>query len=261
MIERYSGEGHVEKYALLVNSVVSRNFDVVFAMTAWMVTPLKKATSTLPIVAVSSDPINDGLVTSLAHPGGNLTGVSVDPGLEIWGRRFQLFREVVPTISKIGILAHRYNPERDVLLQTAQKAGITTAGPSLIDGADDSDYRRFFAEISEAGAEGLFVDGSPENITKRQLIVELAAKYRLPAIYAFRSFVEAGGLMAYGTELGQLFRQAARSIDKILKGAKPGDIPYYQPTEFELVINLKTAKVLGLTVPPSMLSLADDLIE
>lgn len=261
VIERFSGEGHVEKYASLVETVVSRNFDVVFAFTAWMIRPLRKATSTIPIVAVSSDPINDGLITSLAHPGGNLTGVSVDAGLEIWGRRFQLFREVVPTISKIGILAHGHNPERDVLLQTAQKAGVATAGPSLIDGAGDSDYRRFFLATSEDGADALFVDGSPENISKRQLIVELAAKYRLPAIYAFRSFVEAGGLMAYGTELGQVFRQAARSIDKILKGAKPGDIPYYQPTEFELIINLGTAKTLGLTVPPSMLTLADELIE
>lgn len=147
------------------------------------------------------------------------------------------------------------------MLQTAQKAGVNTAGPSLIDGASESDCRRFFVETSEDGAEGLFVDGSPENITKRQLIVELAAKYRLPAIYAFRSFVAAGGLMAYGTELREVFRQAARTIDKILRGAKPGDIPYYQPSEFELVLNLGTAKALGLTVPPSMLSLANELIE
>ncbi len=130
------------------------------------------------------------------------------------------------------------NRDHYILLRTAQEAGINTVGPSLIDGAGDSDYLRFFAETSEDGAEGLFVDGSPENITKRQLIVELAAKYQLPAIYAFRSFVEAGGLMAYGTELREVFRQAARTIDKILRGAKPGDIPYYQPTVFELIINL-----------------------
>jgi putative tryptophan/tyrosine transport system substrate-binding protein len=261
VIECYSGEGRVENYTSLAQDVVSRNPDLVFAMTAWMATPLKNATSKTPIVAVSSDPINDGLVTSLAHPGGNLTGVSVDPGLEIWGKRFQLFREVAPTISKVGILAQRQNPERDVMLRTAAKAGIPVAGPSLVDSGSDADYRRFFVATSQDGADALFVDGSPENITKRQLIVELAAKFSLPAIYPFRSFVEVGGLMAYGTELGEVFRQAARSIDKILKGTNPGDIPLYLPTKFELVINLATAKMFGLTVPPSVLTLADELIE
>jgi putative tryptophan/tyrosine transport system substrate-binding protein len=261
VIERYSAEGHPENYVSLAHNVVSRNPDLVIAMTAWMATPLKEATSTIPIVAVSSDPINDGLVTSLAHPGSNLTGASVDPGLEIWGKRFQLFREVVPTISKVGILAQRQNQERDAMLQTAEKAGIAMVGPLLVDSGSDADYRRFFAATSQDGADAIFVDGSPENITKRQLIVELAAKFRLPAIYPFRSYVEAGGLMAYGTELGEVFRQAARSIDKILRGANPGDIPFYLPTKFELVINLKTAKTFGLTVSPSVLTLADELIE
>jgi putative ABC transport system substrate-binding protein len=247
--------------ASLAHNVVSRNPDLVIAMTAWMATPLKKATSTIPIVAVSSDPVNDGLVTSLAHPGSNLTGASVDPGLEIWGKRFQLFREVVPTISKVGILAQRQNSERDAMLQTAEKAGIAMVGPLLVDSGSDADYRRFFVATSQDGADAIFVDGSPENVTKRQLIVELAAKFRLPAIYPFRSYVEAGGLMAYGTELGEVFRQAARSIDKILKGTNPGDIPFYLPTKFELVINLKTAKTFGLTVSPSVLTLADELIE
>jgi putative ABC transport system substrate-binding protein len=145
--------------------------------------------------------------------------------------------------------------------KTAQKAGVNTAGPSLIDGASESDCRRFFVETSEDGAEGLFVDGSPENITKRQLIVELAAIIPV-ACHLCVSFLCGGrGFMAYGTELREVFRQAARTIDKILRGAKPGDIPYYQPSEFELVLNLGTAKALGLTVPPSMLSLANELIE
>ena len=261
LIERYSGEGRVENYASLIHNVVSRNFDLIFAMTAGMAMPLKNATSKTPIVAISSDPINDGLVTSLAHPGGNLTGVSVDPGLEIWGKRLQLFREVVPAISKLGVLAQRQNSERDVLLQTAEKAGVRVVGPALVDSGSDADYHRFFIATSRDGADALFVDGSPENITKRQLIVELAAKFRLPAIYAFRSFVEAGGLMAYGTELGEVFRQAARSIDNILRGTNPGDVPYYQPTKFELVINLGAARALGLTIPSSVLSLADDLID
>jgi putative tryptophan/tyrosine transport system substrate-binding protein len=126
---------------------------------------------------------------------------------------------------------------------------------------DADDYRSFFAAASYEGADALFVEGSPEHITKRALIVELAEKFRLPAIYPYRSFVEAGGLMAYGTDVVDVFRQLARSIDKILRGTKPGDIPYYQPIKFELVINLKAAKSIGLTVPPPVLSLADDLIE
>ena len=119
------------------------------------------------------------------------------------------------------------------MLQTAEKAGVRIARPAVVDSGSDADYHRFFIATSRDGADALFVDGSPENITKRQLIVELAAKFRLPAIYAFRSFVEAGGLMAYGTELAEVFRQAARSIDNILRGTNPGDVPYYQPTKFK----------------------------
>jgi putative ABC transport system substrate-binding protein len=145
--------------------------------------------------------------------------------------------------------------------QTAEKAGVRVVGSALVDSGSDADYRHFFVAMSKDGADALFVDGSPENITKRQLIVNLAAEFRLPAIYAFRSFVEAGGLMAYGTDLVDTFRQGARSIDKILKGTKPGDIPYSLPTKFELVINLGAARALGLKIPSSVLSLADDLVD
>jgi len=261
VIERYSGEGRPENYPELAHNVASRNPDLVFALTDWMARLLKEATSTIPIVALTSDPVAAGLVPSLARPGGNLTGVSVDPGMEIWGKRFQLFREVVPTISKVGILALRQGRERAAMLQTAEKAGIPVVGPSAVDSGSEAEYRRFLVATSQDGADALFVDGSAEHITKRQLIVELAAKFRLPAIYPYRSFVEAGGLMAYGTDLVEVFRQCARSIDKILKGTNPRDVPFYQPTKFELVINLEAAKALGLSVPPSALALADELIE
>ncbi len=260
VIERYSGGGHIEGYAELARSVVARNPDLVFAVTPSMARPVKEATSAIPIVAVTSDPVEAGLVPSLARPGGNLTGVSVDPGLEIWGKRFQLFREAVPTISKMGILALRQTKERAALLSTVEQAGVPVVGASLEDGTED-DYRRFFAAISRERADALFVGSIPENVTKRQLIVELAKKLQLPAMYPFRSFVEAGGLMAYATDLPEILRQAARMIDKILKGSNPADIPFYQPTKFELVINLNTAKALGLTISPSILSLADELIE
>jgi len=210
---------------------------------------------------MTSDPVQLGLVTSMARPGGNITGVSVDAGLELWQKRLQLFREVVPTISKLGILGVQKNPEAAVMQETAQRADIGGVGPSYVDKGSDDEYRKVFATMSQSGAQALFVDGSPEHITKRQLIGELAAKYRLPAIYPFRSFVEAGGLMSYGIDLVEIFRRAARDIDQILKGANPSDIPFYQPTKFELVVNLKAAKEIGLAVSEPLLARADEVIE
>jgi len=261
IVERFSGEGRVDSYPEIARKAAALSPDVAFAITASMAKPLKAVAPTIPIVAMTSDPVDAGLVSSLAKPGGNLTGVSVDPRLEIWGKRFQLFGEIVPSMQKVALLALRGNPERAAMLQAAEKARISVVEPSFVEGGSDADYRAFFTASSKNGADALFVDGSPEHITKRRLISELAAEFRLPAIYPFRSFVEAGGLMAYGVDLTELFRQAARSIGKILTGAKPGDIPYYQPTKFELLINLKAAKELRLTVPPSMLSLADELVE
>jgi putative tryptophan/tyrosine transport system substrate-binding protein len=260
VIERYSGEGRAESYPALARSVADRNPDLVFVSGVAMARLLEQATSTIPIVAVTNDPVADGLVPSLARPGGNLTGVSVDPGLEIWGKRFELFQEVIPTLSRLGILALRENPERPAILRTVQKAGLAVVGPAL-EGSSEADYRRFFAATSQQDADALIVESNAEHVAKRQLIVELAAKFRLPAIYPYRAFVDAGGLMAYGTNLAEVLRQGARSVDKILRGANPGEVPYYLPTKFELVINLETAKALGLTVPPSLLALADELIE
>jgi ABC-type uncharacterized transport system substrate-binding protein len=261
VIERYSGEGRVEIYPKLARDAATRNPDLVFAITVWMVTPLKEATSTIPIVALTSDPVDLGLVPSMARPGGNITGVSVDAGLDIWGKRLELFREVVPKISKLAILTLRQNPEGAAIQETAEKAGIPVVGPSFVDNGSEEEYRRVFSMMSQKGADALFVDGSPEYITNRKLIGELAQKYRLPTIYPFRSFVEAGGLMSYGVDFVEIFRQVAREIDQVLKGAKPGDIPYYQPTKFELVINLKAAKAIGLAVPEPLLARADEVID
>ncbi|MBR1245853.1 ABC transporter substrate-binding protein [Bradyrhizobium sp. AUGA SZCCT0169] len=260
-IERYSGEGRVESYPKLARDVSTRSLDLIFAITVWMVAPLKDSTRTTPIVAMTSDPVDLGLVSSMARPGGNITGVSVDAGLEIWGKRLQLFREVAPAISKLGILALRRNPEGAAMQATAEKAGISVVGSSFLDNGSEPEYRRVFALMSQEGADALFVDGSPEHITKRQLIGELAEKYQLPAIYPFRSFVEAGGLMAYGIDFLEIFRQVARTIDQILKGAQPGDIPFQQPTKFELVINRKAATNIGLLLPEPLLARADEVIE
>jgi putative ABC transport system substrate-binding protein len=217
--------------------------------------------STIPIVTITSDPVQAGLVTSIARPGGNITGVSVDAGLELWDKRLQLFREVIPTISKLAILNAQKNTEAGVMQEAVEKAGLGVAGPFYVYKGSDDEYREVFATMSRSGADALFVDESPEHITKRQLIAELAAKYRLPAIFPYRSFVEAGGLMSYGIDFVEIFRQAARDIGQILNGASPADIPFYQPTKFELVVNLKAAKEFGLTVSEPLLARADEVIE
>jgi ABC-type uncharacterized transport system substrate-binding protein len=261
LVERFSGEGRSDHYPEVAREAAARNPNVVLAITNYMVGPLKEVTSTIPIVALTGDPVQFGLVTSMARPGGNITGVSADAGLEIWGKRLQLFREVVPTISKLGILGIQKNPEAAVMQETTGKAGIGVVGPFYVNRGSDDEYREVFATMSQSGANALFVDGAPEHITKRQLIGELAAKYRLPAIYPFRVFVEAGGLMSYGVDLVEIFRQAARDVDQILKGASPADIPFYQPTKFEFVVNLKAAKEIGLTMSEPLLARADEVIE
>jgi putative ABC transport system substrate-binding protein len=254
VIERFSGGGRIDHYPELAREAAARNPDVIFVITNGMAVVLKEVTSTIPIVALTADPIQSGpvqsgLVTNLARPGGNITGVSVDAGLELWEKRLQLLREVVPTISKLAIVGVEKNPEAAAMQETTEKAGIGIVGPFYMKKGTDDEYREVFATISQSGANALFVGGNAELVTMRQLIAELAAKHRLPAIFPYRVFVEAGGLMSYGTDLMEIMRQAARDVDQILSGANPGDIPYYQPTKFELVFNLKAAKEIGLTVP------------
>ena len=262
LVERFSGEGLSDHYPELAREAAARNPNVIFAISPGIVGPLKEATSTIPIVAMTIDPVQIGLVASMARPGGNITGVSVDAGLELWEKRLQLFREVVPTISKLAIVGSpKDNIEVPAMQEATEKAGIGVVGPFYLNKGTNDEYREVFATISQSGANALFVDGAAEHITKRQLVGELAAKYRLPAIYPYPVFVEAGGLMSYGTDLVEVFRQGAREIDQILKGANPADIPFYQPTKFELVINLKAAKEIGLTVSEPLLARADEVIE
>jgi putative ABC transport system substrate-binding protein len=262
VIERYSGEGRADIYPKLARDVATSNPNLILAFTNRMVVPLKEATSTISIVAMTTDPVKFGFVSSMSRPGGNITGVSIDAGLEIWGKRLELFREVVPKISKLAILGLRQSTDAASMQAAAEKAGIAVVGPAFLEDTSEAEYRRVFAFISQEGADALFVDSSPELITKAQLIGDLAKKHRLPAIYPFRSYVEDGdGLMAYGVDFVELFHQAARTMDKVLRGEKPGDIPYYQPTKFELVINQKAAKHIGLAISGSLLARADDVIE
>jgi putative ABC transport system substrate-binding protein len=181
-----------------------------------------------------------------------------------WAKRFQLLKEAVPQITRLGLLITRNTLERyygAVILEAALRASVSIVGPPLQPPTDELEYHRVFSAIAQEGADGLLVSDDTENVTYRRLIVELAAKGRLPAIYFYRPFVEAGGLMAYGIDVADLGHRVADLADQILKGAKPGEIPIFQPTKFELSINLKTAKTLGIELPPLLVARADNLIE
>jgi putative ABC transport system substrate-binding protein len=210
-----------------------------------------------------ANPIVYGLVSSLARPGGNITGVCDVEGEGIMGKRLGLLRELIPGAARVGWLASRDAAERArgvELRKAAQQAGISLVGPPL-ETFSEAGYRRVFELMTQERADGLIVSAQTEHGTYSRLIIELAEKSRLPAIFDGRSFAEQGGLIAYGNDGVDQYRRAANYIDRILKGAKPSELPIELATKFELVINLKTAKTLGLTVPQILLVGADEVIE
>jgi putative tryptophan/tyrosine transport system substrate-binding protein len=263
LIEGYSGQGRASHYAELARDVVSRNPDVIITISTDLTLDFKAATTTIPIVGVFGGPVESGIVPSLAQPGGNITGASVDIGQEQWGKRIQLLQQVVPQATKFGFLESRAVREQweAFARDLARRTGITRVGPPFDHPIDEAEYRRVFAALAQDGGEGIVVDDETENLVNHKLIVELAEKNRLPAIYPFKMFVGTGGLMSYGIDVSALGHSIADIVGQILRGAKPSEIPIFQPTKFELAINLKTAKAFGLTVPPSLLATADDLIE
>jgi putative ABC transport system substrate-binding protein len=222
----------------------------------------KNATSTIPIVmAAISDPIAAGLVPSLARPAGNITG-SASMTTEIDGKRLELLKELVPRASRIAVLWNSTNPTvaRIKDMQAAAQTLRLTLDP-LVDVGDSQQLDKGFGAIVGARAEALIMVSDRALLAHRARIVDFAVKRRLPALYPYREFVEAGGLVSYGPSYPAMFRRTAAYVDKILKGAKPADLPVEQPTKFELVINLKTAKALELTIPPLLLLRADQVIE
>ena len=263
LVERYSGEGRASYYADLARDVVSRNPDVIIVFSNNLVLDFKAATTTIPIVGAFASPVEDGIVASLARPGGNITGASVNVGLEQWGKRVQLLQQVVPQATRLGVLESRAVRERWGAFEHDfdQRMGITRVGPAFDQPIDEDGYRRVFAALAQDRAEAVLVIDEEENIGNLKLIVELAEKTRLPAIYPFKEFVQAGGLMSYGIDNVDLFRRVADMVGEILKGAKASEMPIFQPSKFELVINLKTARALGLTVPATLLVAADEVIE
>jgi len=264
LVERRSGEGRAAEYPELARQVVQLQPDVIYVISTQMALALRAATTTIPIVAFTGDPIAAGLVASLARPSGNLTGFSDDAGLGILGKRLELLRETVRSAGRIGVLVPSLAWEGvwgQALRPAAPPLGATLLGAPVGGAIGEAEYRRAFASLRREGAEAVFVGDQLENFTHRRLIVALAAQARLPAVYAWRDAVEAGGLMAYGIRFADVYRGVAGYLDRILTGTAPGDLPYQQPTSFELVINTSTAKALGLTIPQSVLARADELIQ
>jgi putative ABC transport system substrate-binding protein len=238
--------------------------DVIFAPAQSIVALFKAAAVRVPIVTIVVDPVGSGLASSLARPGGNITGFSLDAGLETITKRIALLKEVSPGMSRVAVLILRPYWEgrwNAVWREAASAVGVTAIGAPFESRADEAEIRRAFAGISGAHADGLFVTPAPENFTHRKLIAELALSARLPSLSLYRENVEAGGLMSYGPDIVDIFRRATGYIDQILRGSKPAEMPFQQPTKFELTVNLKTARALGLKIPETVLVRADNVID
>jgi putative ABC transport system substrate-binding protein len=260
-IEYRWGEGRNDRFAEIAAEFVRLNIDVIVTYSAAPVLAAKQATSVIPIVfAVAPDPVGSGLVASLAHPGGNVTGLSTQ-STDLAGKRLELLREIVPAVRHLVIMANVGNPgslrEMGEVQAACRALGIEFTNLEIRQAGDIAPA----FETLKVDAGALYVCAEPLVNANRTRINSLAQGMGLAPIYGFREYVEAGGLMSYGANVPDLFRRAAGIVDKILRGTKPGDIPVEQPTKFELVINLKTAKALGLVIPETFLVRADEVIE
>ena len=264
VIDYRFAEGRFDRLPALAAELVRLKVDIIVAVATQGVAAAKNATETIPIVMISgsADPVGLGFIASLARPGGNVTGLSYSVGPEILGKGLELLKEIVPKVRRVAILSNPASPVQPLFIREVKVAArslgvqlqlLEARGPNEFDGA--------FAAMAKERVGALLVVADSIFILHRTRLADLAARSRLPAIYGYREHVEAGGLMSYGPSVRDLFRRAATFVDKILKGAKPADLPVEQPTKFELVINLKTAKALGLTIPPSVLIRADEVIQ
>jgi putative ABC transport system substrate-binding protein len=261
-IDYRSADGRSERFSALAAELVASKVDVIVTRGTPAVIAAKNATATIPIVmAASGDPIGPGVVASLARPGGNITGLTAIT-VDVAGKRLELLRQLAPGASRIGAMLNMSNPaivpEWKELEVAARRLDIQL---QLFDVRTPEDLARAFDAASRQQIGALVVGIDDLTQMHRRLIVDLAAKHRLPAIYASREFVEAGGLITYGVNYPHLYRRAASYVDKIFKGAKPADLPIEQPTQFDLVINLKSAAAIGVSIPPSVLLRADQVIE
>jgi putative ABC transport system substrate-binding protein len=254
-------EGRIERIPELVAELVGLKVDVLVAGNSLTAQAAKKATGTIPIVMAATDPVGLSLVANLSRPGGNVTGLSYFSEA-ISGKRLQILKELVPGLTRVAVLRNPLTPSDAVFWreteEAARKLGVELQ-PLEVRGPDD--FEAAFAAANRGDAHALIAFDDILTLTYRHRIVPLAASSRLPAIYGFREFPDDGGLMSYGPNLSDSLRRMATFVDKILKGAKPADLPVEQPTKFDFIVNLKTAKTLGLIVPPTLLIQADEVIE
>jgi putative ABC transport system substrate-binding protein len=263
-IETRAADGHYERLASLAAELIRLPVDVIVAGGTPAIRAAKQATPTVPIVmAVSTDPVGAGLVGSLARPGGNVTGLSLGAGEQFAGKWVELLKEIVPGVSRVAALWDPLAGPHVVSFVRATEVAAQASGLrlQLLQAHNINEIDGAFAAMRGGGAEAVIVLPSVQFSTERKRIVELAARHRLPAIYEHREYVEVGGFLSYGPNLLALFRRAAYYVDRILKGAKPAELPVEQPTQFELVLNRTTARTLGLTPSPSLLSRVDDVID
>jgi putative tryptophan/tyrosine transport system substrate-binding protein len=263
VFERRFAEGQQERLPALATELVQLKVDVIVTGSNPVIAAVKQATTTIPVVmAVSRDPVGAGFVASLARPGGNITGLSNDPSPDILGKNLELLREAVPRASRVAFLWNPTPPGaviyRKAAESAAQKLGVTLQTLAI---RRPAEFESVFASMVRDRASAILVAQDPLFFSARGRLTALAAKHRLPAIYGNREYTEAGGLMSYGPNIAQQYRRAATYVDKILKGAKPADLAVEQPTKFELLINLRVAKAIDVTISPSLRLQADHVIE
>jgi len=263
VFERRFADGKQERLAALAVELVKLKVDIIVTGSNPVIAAVRQATATIPIVmAVSRDPVGSGFIASLARPGGNITGLANDPAPEIMGKNLELLKEVVPRASRVAFL---WNPVpagaaiyKNAVETAARNLGVTLQSVEI---RAENEFESAFAAMIRERVNGVVVTSDPIFLGSRSQLVRLAGRHRLPTVYVQREFVEAGGLLSYGGNLAYQFRRAAVYVDKILKGAKPADLPVEQPTQFDLVVNMRTAKDLGIKIPNSVLALATKVIE
>ena len=263
VIDYRFAEGRYDRLPDLAAELVRLKVDVIVAGATPVAVAAKNATGTIPIVMFGvGNPVELGLIASLARPGGNVTGLSFSVGMDTFGKGLELLKEALPKVRRVAVLWNPANPAHAAAISNVKAAaGSLAVRLQLLEAREPNQFEGAFAAMAKERVDALLIVSDGMFVLHRARLADLAAKNRLPSMHGVREMVEAGGLMSYGPSTAAALRRAASFVDRILKGAKPSDLPVEQPTEFELVVNLKTAKALGLTIPPSLLLRADQVIE